>query len=201
MFYRGQKIQVTAVNLLIGLNVLGFVFSLIFGQWLGDAILGLSSRGMAQGMLWQLITYQFVHGGLMHLIVNMAGLWFTGPVLENIFGPWRFVRLYLAAGVLGGLMQLILSPGPTLVGASGSVCGLVAAYSALFPEMEITALLFFVIPVRMKAKWLGIGVVATSLFFLITGIMGNIGNAAHIGGALVGYAYVRYFNSRFRVVR
>lgn len=201
MFYRGQKIQVTAVNLLIGLNVLGFVFSLIFGQWLGDAILGLSSRGMAQGMVWQLVTYQFVHGGLMHLIVNMAGLWFTGPVLENIFGPWRFVRLYLAAGVLGGLMQLILSPGPTLVGASGSVCGLVAAYSALFPEMEITALLFFVIPVRMKAKWLGIGVVATSLFFLITGIMGNIGNAAHIGGALVGYAYVRYLNSRFRVVR
>jgi membrane associated rhomboid family serine protease len=201
VFYRGQKIQVTAVNLLIGLNVLGFVFSLIFGQWLGDAILGLSSRGMAQGMVWQLITYQFVHGGLMHLIVNMAGLWFTGPVLENIFGPWRFVRLYFAAGVLGGLMQLILSPGPTLVGASGSVCGLVAAYSALFPEMEITALLFFVIPVRMKAKWLGIGVVATSLFFLITGIMGNIGNAAHIGGALVGYAYVRYLKSRFRVVR
>ena len=201
MFYRGQKIQITAVKIFIGLNVLGFVFSLIIGQRLGDAILGLSSKGMAQGMIWQLISYQFVHAGLMHLIVNMAGLWFTGPVLENMLGPWRFVRLYLAAGVLGGVLQLILSPGSMLIGASGSVCGLVAAYSALFPEMEITALLFFVIPVRMKAKWLGIGVVGISLVFLITGIMGNIGNAAHIGGALGGYAYVRYLKSRFRVVR
>ena len=201
MFDRGQKNQITAVKILIGLNVLVFIFSVIVDRRFGDAILGLSGKGIAQGMVWQLVTYQFVHSGFVHLFANMAGIWFTGPVLENMLGPWKFIRLYLATGVLGGLLQLVINPGPMLVGASGSVCGLLAAYSALFPEMEITALLFFVLPVRMKAKWLGIAVVGLSGFFLITGIMGNIGNAAHIGGALGGYAYVRYLKSRFRVVR
>jgi membrane associated rhomboid family serine protease len=70
----------------------------------------------------------------------------------------------------------------------------------MFPRMEITALLFFVIPVRMRAMWLGIGVVALSLFFLATGILGNVGNGAHLGGALAGFVWVVY-NRRFGTLR
>ena len=162
--------------------------------------LGLSGRGLSKGMVWQLVTYQFVHAGILHLLVNMAGLWFTGPVLERLMGVRRFVTFYLLAGVAGGLMQMLFSPAPNLVGASGSVCGLVAAFSALFPRMPITALLFFVIPVRMEARWLGVSIVILSLFLLVTGLFGNIGNAAHLGGALAGYAWVRFCTPRFRVV-
>jgi membrane associated rhomboid family serine protease len=115
-------------------------------------------------------------------------------------GVRRFVTFYLIAGAVGGLLHMFISPGSILVGASGSICGLVAAFSALFPRMPITALLFFVIPVRMEARWLGFSIVIVSLVLLVTGLFGNIGNAAHLGGALAGYAWVRFFTPRFRVL-
>jgi membrane associated rhomboid family serine protease len=201
VFYRGQKIQLTAVKVLIGLNILSFVFCSMLGRRWSDALFGLSGSGLSHGMVWQLISYQFVHGGFLHLALNMAGLWFSGRVLEDLMGAKRFVALYLTCGVAGGLLQMLFSPGPTLVGASGAVCGLVAAFSALFPYMPINVLLFFVIPVRMKAMWLGILIVGVSLFLLVTGIFGNIGNAAHIGGAVAGYLWVRFRTPRFRVLR
>ena len=95
----------------------------------------------------------------------------------------------------------MINPGPTLIGASGAVSGLVAAFSTLYPRMPITALLFFVIPVRMQAMWLGIMVVGLSLFFLLTGLFNDIGNGAHIGGALAGFCWVKYRQRHFRVVR
>jgi membrane associated rhomboid family serine protease len=120
----------------------------------------------------------------------MVGLWFAGRILENLLGGWRFLLFYLACGISGGVFQLVLDPGPVLIGASGAVCGIVAAFSALYPEMPITALLFFVLPIRMRAKWLGIILVVASIFLLITGFAGNIGNAAHLGGAVAGYVIV-----------
>ncbi len=165
-----------------------------------DGVFGLSGRGVAAGMMWQFVTYQFVHGGLLHLVVNMVGLWFAGRVLENLLGPARFVLFYLLCGVVGGILQLVLSPGPVLIGASGAVCGVIAAFSALFPEMPITALLFFVLPVRMRAKWLGRAVVIVSVVLLVTGLGGQIGNGAHLGGALAGYAIVWMGGRRVRRV-
>lgn len=203
MFLRNQRFQMTAVKALIGLNLLSFVFLSMLGPRQGAAaneLLGLSGAGLAQGMVWQFLTYQFVHAGFLHLAVNMLGLWFSGNVLERIMGARKFVLLYLACGVAGGLVQVFLDPGPSVVGASGAVCGLIAAFSTMFPRMEITALLFFVIPVRMRAMWLGIGVAALSLFFLATGILGNVGNGAHLGGALAGFVWVVY-NRRFGTLR
>jgi membrane associated rhomboid family serine protease len=203
MFPRNQRFQMTAVKALIGLNLLSFVFLSMLGPRQGAAaneLLGLSGAGLAQGMVWQFLTYQFVHAGFLHLAVNMLGLWFAGNVLERIMGVRKFVLLYLTCGVAGGLVQVFLDPGPSVVGASGAVCGLIAAFSTMFPRMEITALLFFVIPVRMRAMWLGIGVVALSLFFLATGILGNVGNGAHLGGALAGFVWVVY-NRRFGTLR
>jgi len=204
VFNRNRNLNVTPVKALIGLNILAFVFieTLPPGQKaLVDGVLGLSGAGLAQGMVWQFITYQFLHAGILHLAVNMLGLWFAGNILERIAGARNFVFLYLLCGVAGGVLQLIISPGPTLIGASGSVSGLVAAFSTLYPRMPVTALLFFVIPVRMQAMWLGILVVGLSLFFLLTGLFGNIGNGAHIGGALAGFCWVKYRQRHFRVVR
>ncbi|MFA7233126.1 MAG: rhomboid family intramembrane serine protease [Terrimicrobiaceae bacterium] len=155
-----------------------------------DALFGLSLRGISGGMLWQFVTHQFLHGSFFHLAVNMLGLWFAGRILENLLGGWRFLLFYLGCGICGGIFQLVLAPGPILIGASGAVCGVVAAFSALYPEMPITALLFFVLPVRMRAKWLGRMIVIISVILLVTRLGGNIGNAAHLGGALAGYAIV-----------
>lgn len=199
-----RNISLTPVKVLIGLNILAFVFINILPAPQHAAVehvLGLSGSGLAQGMLWQFVTYQFLHAGILHLAVNMLGLWFTGNIIERVVDAKSFVFLYLLCGVAGGALQMMVNPFPTLVGASGAVSGLVATFSTLYPRMPITALVFFVIPVRMQAMWLGIIVVGLSLFFMVTGLFGNIGNAAHIGGALAGFCWVRYRQRRFRVVR
>ncbi len=204
MFNRYRSIRLTTVKALIGLNILTFVFIEILPprqQAVADHLLGLSGAGLWQGMLWQFVTYQFLHAGILHLAVNMMGLWFTGNILERVLGARNFVFLYLLCGVAGGVLQLMINPGPTLIGASGAVSGLVAAFSTLYPRMPITALLFFVIPVRMQAMWLGIIVVGLSLFFLLTGLFNDIGNGAHIGGALAGFFWVKFRQRHFRVVR
>ena len=185
--------RLSVLKLLVGANVVVFLLESLLtpmGHIRLDAVLGLSLRGISSGMIWQFITHQFLHGSLLHLLVNMLGLWFAGRILENLLGGWRFLLFYLACGISGGIFQLLLDPGPILIGASGAVCGVVAAFSALFPEMPITVLLFFVLPIQMRAKWLGRAIVIISLFFILTRTGGNIGNAAHLGGALAGYALV-----------
>ena len=202
MLNRLNSIQFTATKALIGINVLVFVFKEMLdrrGRIIVDDLFGLSGEGLMSGMVWQPVTYQFVHAGLFHLVVNMIGLWFAGNILERILGVRRFVQLFLVAGIAGGLLQMIYDSNTVLVGASGSVCGLIAAFSTLYPRMPITVLLFFVIPVRMQAMWLGISVVILSALLLISGLFGNIGNLAHIGGAVSGFAWVRFSRHTGRI--
>jgi len=176
----------SAVYLLVAANVAVFLLqTLLFSVGI-EEVFGLSREGLMRGMVWQPVTYQFLHANLFHLLANMLGLWFAGKILEGILGKVRFVAFYLVCGIVGGLLQIALSPGPMLVGASGAVCGVVAAFSAMYPEMPITAVLFFVIPVHLRAKWLGIGILVVSVVLIVTGLGGNIGNAAHLGGALTG---------------
>jgi len=193
MFSPQRNDGLTVVKILVGANTL--LFFLVSMQAAGlqrwiRATFGLSWPGLQDGMLWQLLSYQFLHDSLLHLIVNMLGLWFAGKILEGLMGRWLFLIFYLTCGAVGGILQLLLSGGTLLIGASGSVFGVVCAFAALFPEMPIRALIFFVIPVNLKAKWLGRSLVAISLFFAVTGLGGNVGHAAHLGGALTGYAWV-----------
>ena len=202
MLNRLKSIQFTATKALIGINVLVFVFKEMLdrrGRIIVDDLFGLSGEGLVSGMVWQPVTYQFVHAGLFHLVVNMIGLWFAGNILERILGVRRFVQLFIVAGIAGGFLQMIYDSNTVLVGASGSVCGLIAAFSTLYPRMPITVLLFFVIPVRMQAMWLGISVVILSALLLISGLFGNIGNLAHIGGAVAGFAWVRFSRHTGRI--
>ena len=188
-----QDGRLSVLRILVAANVVIFLLESLLtpmGHIRLDAIFGLSARGISSGMLWQFVTHQFLHGSFFHLLVNMLGLWFAGRILENLLGGWRFLLFYLTCGIVGGIFQLAISPGPILIGASGAVCGVIAAFSALYPEMPITALLFFVVPVRMRAKWLGRIIVILSVVLILTRLMGNVGNAAHLGGALAGYAIV-----------
>ncbi len=194
--------SLSVVKILIGWNVAVFIISAVPPYALLAKPLALSWVGLQQGMVWQLVTHQFLHANLIHLLFNMLGLWFAGRTLESLMGSRRFLILYLTCGVVGGLVQVLLVPESFLIGASGAVFGVVCAYSALFPEAPIRALVFFVIPVNMKAKWLGRALVGISLFFVVTGWGGDIGHAAHLGGALTGYLFVWFQRrNRFHVVR
>ena len=185
---------------LIGVNLTFFlseeIFRLFFDSSLFPA-LALSRNGLVEGDWWQLISHAFLHGNLLHLLVNMVALWFTGPALEEVLGSGRYLVLYFGGVVGGGLLQTLSSPSSTdLVGASGAVCALLVGFATLFPRLEITALIFFVIPVRMKATTLGWLVILGSVIFWLLGIEKEIGHLAHLGGGIAGFLICTYYKKR-----
>ncbi len=142
---------------------------------------------------WQLISYQFMHGGLWHLFFNMLALWMFGSELESIWGSRRFLTFYLLAGIGAGLAQIAVTSffpsygGPT-VGASGAIQGVMIAFGFMFPDRPILMFpIFFPIPAKIFVLlWIGIDIVS--------GLMGSDGVAhfAHLGGALTGYLLLRF---------
>ena len=189
-----KRRRVSAVGVLIAFNVGVFLYQLLRPD-LDERLLdfyALSSAGIEQGRWWQLVTHAFLHGNIWHLLFNMAGLWFAGRVVERLLGTGRFVALYFACAVAGGLAQVLLEGGKSLLlGASGAVCGVILAFATIFPEAQIVMLLFFVIPLRFRAKYLGWGLTGSSLLFLLVGFEPWIGHAAHLGGCVTGYLLAR----------
>lgn len=138
---------------------------------------------------WQLITYMFLHGDFMHLLLNMLILWMFGLELENIWGSKKFLLYYLMCGFAAAVANEIIAPlvtstGPTL-GASGAIYGILAAFAFLFPNRPVY--LYFFIP--LKAKYL----IILYMFFDLIGILSKgdgIAHVAHIGGAVAGLIYL-----------
>lgn len=178
---------------LVVINIVLFVLQKFADMWAPGVIeqwFGLSGGAVASGQLWQFFTYMFLHGSLLHLLVNMLTLMFAGREIEALLGPRHLLGLYLGGGLLGGILQLAFTGGSAvLVGASAAVFALLIAFTTIMPETEIMLLLFFILPVRLKAKFLALGLVVLSLFFILTGTGGNIGHFAHLGGALFGWLY------------
>jgi membrane associated rhomboid family serine protease len=155
----------------------------------------LSVEGLERGFVWQLLTYQFMHAGLLHILLNSWVIYVFGRVIEETLGWKKLLTLFLMGGVIGGIFQALaalLWPayfGGPVVGASAGAFGLVAAFAMLFPERELT---LFIMPVRLSAKALLI----FSAVLALAGIVfpaDNIANAAHLGGMLTGVVYVRQF--------
>jgi membrane associated rhomboid family serine protease len=181
---------VTKALLIINAGI--FVLSAILGPKFETGLLmifGLSEPGLRQGFLWQPLTHMFLHGNLFHLLVNMIALWFAGRAVEMWLGPWRYLGVFFVGGIVGGFLQIYSFPGGFLIGASGGVCAVLLTFTALEPEMPITALLFFVLPLRVRAKFLGYGIILVSLILPLVGLDPHVGHFAHLGGALIGLIY------------
>jgi len=162
--------------------------------------LALSRAGLEHGYVWQLVTYQFMHAGWLHLLLNCWAIYTFGRELEIELGSKRFLALMFSSGIVGGVFQMvtaILWPGMfggAVVGASACAFGLVAVFALVYPERELTLLIFFVIPVQMRAKTLLIfsAVLAVAGIIFSESIFGgNIANAAHLGGMAMGWFFVR----------
>jgi membrane associated rhomboid family serine protease len=142
--------------------------------------------------IWQLITYQFMHGGFSHILFNMFALWMFGMEIENMWGSKKFLYYYLLCGVAAGLLQLFIPPllgtaSAVTIGASGAVYGVLIAFGLLFPNRHIY--LYFLVPVR--AKYL-IGFLIILEFLLIDSAGSNVAHLAHLGGALCGFLYIMF---------
>jgi membrane associated rhomboid family serine protease len=171
------------------------------------ALLGDSGSGPGFPEIWRFVGFQFLHANLAHLIFNMMGLWFFGPVVERYLGGKRYGAFYLLCGICGAAMYLLLNflgtqvvpPGrsvpfllpndPTtpLVGASAGVFGVIMAAAFLAPRAEV--LVFMIIP--MPLRNLAYTLVAVALLTIFFGGDNAGGEAAHLGGALAGFWLIR----------
>jgi len=185
--------------------VVCYVLQLILDSQLGldplgrsrvDELFGLSIAGLKEHRYYQLITFQFMHVGLLHIAGNMFGLYFFGRAMEEALGRKGMLCLYLLSGTLGGLVQVALGlkfaifANATVLGASAGVFGLIAAFATREPNYPITLLVFFVLPVTLLAKWLLLfeAIVAVGGLF----IPGGTAHGAHLGGMLTGIAFVKW---------
>lgn len=183
-----------AVRRLLEVTVAAFLFQIVadwFTQGWFTALFALSVNGMVAGHIWQLATYLFLHGGLWHILLNMLALVFMGPAVERAVGTRHFLILYFVSGILGGLGWLLITPIRWIpcVGASGAIFGVMAAYGALFPQRIITLLLFYVVPISMKAWQMVLLLGAVELISLMTSTRGGVAYAAHLAGGVSGYVY------------
>jgi membrane associated rhomboid family serine protease len=140
--------------------------------------------------IWQLITYQFMHGGFGHIFWNMFGLWMFGMEIENTWGSKKFLYYYLLSGVGAGIAHLFISPlfgggYAYTIGASGAVYGVLIAFALMFPNRYI--FLWFFIPI--KAKYL-ITFLIVLEFLLIDSANTGVAHLAHLGGALTGFIFI-----------
>ncbi|MCS6554542.1 rhomboid family intramembrane serine protease [Curtobacterium flaccumfaciens] len=137
---------------------------------------------------WRVVTSLFVHSGIFHILFNMWALWIFGRMLENMLGTWRFVALYFITGIFGSMLVTFLAPGTTVLGASGAIFGLFAAFFVLQRSLGNNAVQLLVL--------MGLNLVIGFL----PGV--NISWQAHVGGIiggfLMGFVFAQTRNIRKR---
>jgi len=166
---------------------------------------------------YQVVTYMFMHGGIIHILFNMFALWMFGSMVERAWGPKRFLIFYFICGIGSAFFQLgsyahdfwqidhsMITPDmfeqfqyeqkTSTVGASGAIVGVLAAFGYLFPNTE---LIIIPIPVPIKAKWAILGMIAIDVFGGVVKVENdNVAHFAHIGGAVIGFLLVLYWNKK-----
>jgi|SRR5271156_2713350 membrane associated rhomboid family serine protease len=152
------------------------------------------------GMVWQLVTYAFLHASVGHVLINMLILWMFGAQQEQDWGSRKFLEFYLFC-VVGAALTTIavayspipgVSPGTSTIGASGGVYGVLAAFGLLYGDREI---FMFPLPFMMKAKYMVL--IMVLLVVIATFQPGQgVANFAHLGGLLFGFLYVKFVPRR-----
>jgi membrane associated rhomboid family serine protease len=185
----------TALKALIAANVAMFLVTTLAQSVV--PYLGLvPTLVLHQFWAWQLVTYMFLHGGIFHILFNMLALWMFGAELERIWGTRYFLKFYFVTGIGAGALTVLFSLLPfdfaqqiqrsIIIGASGSIYGLLLAYALYFPDRPIY--MYFVFPIPAKIFVAIMGAIA---FFSSLGETGGVANATHLGGLLVGYLMLK----------
>lgn len=147
--------------------------------------------GFLSGRVWEVVTYCFLHGGLWHLTVNMLTLFFFGPEVERELGTPQFFRFYIFCGIVSVLATIppyvIYGRDAHVLGASGAVMGVLAAFVYLDPQRQVY---LFPLPAPITALWMMIGIVAINIISSLQG--SSISVETHVGGMAAGYVYMKF---------
>jgi len=192
--------------MLVVANCAVYVFQKLLNLGLGDEAerkliewFGLMPYAVVHGLrIWQVVTYLFLHGGVLHLVFNMFALWMFGRDLESVWGLKRFLQFYFLTGIGAGLCVLLVNVAPELwghppgmgvtIGASGAIYGILMANALLFPERPVW---LFPLPIQISMRMFVLLFGAIEFFTSLEGASNGISHIAHLGGLLVGYLYIR----------
>ena len=219
-----RNIPTVTKNLLL-VNIIAFVATWLLqirGIDLND-VCGLHYFMAADFHPWQLVTYMFLHSGFMHILFNMFALWMFGVVIENVWGPRKFLFYYISCGIGAGLMQelaqfcsfylTISSQDPSVTFSELFVIGqqlsmqlngwtTIGASGAVYAILLAFGMIFpnerifiFPLPIPIKAKWFVMFYVAIELFSALGSSGDNVAHMAHLGGMLFGFLMIRYWNN------
>jgi membrane associated rhomboid family serine protease len=183
-----------AVKALLAANLAVFVLTGFLGMDLARrGFLGLTPALVVKGMIWQPVTYLFLHADLGHILFNMLSLWMFGTAIEGAWGRQRFLRFYFWCGIGSGLCVTVaglLSREiyTTTIGASGAIMGVLVAFAVLYPNVPVWFMLLFPIPAKYFVLLIG----AITFYSARSGSGGNVSHAAHLGGLLIGYLLLRW---------
>ena len=221
-----RKIPIVTKSLLI-INVVIFLLTVLYGGSNGEGytlnnIFGLHFFMAPDFQLYQLLTYMFMHGGWDHLFFNMFALWMFGCVVENVWGPKKFLFYYIICGIGAGLCQELAQYGHYLIEGIGNVQtvalnnGLrtvmlpveddlnmwttVGASGAIYAILLAFGLIFpeerifiFPLPIPIKAKWFVMIYAGVELFSAFSNQGDNVAHLAHLGGMLFGFILIKYW--------
>ncbi len=182
------------VRNLLYLNIGVFLIQYILPEFSGYGILFPPGSGLF--MPHQIITHMFMHAGFSHILFNMLGLIFMGPILEQTIGDKRFLILTVVSGLGAVFLQLasgyLLGNSAPMLGFSGVVIGIVVATAIYYPNIEV--MIYFLFPVKLK--YLAIFYVIYDLFNGLTNHSSNVAHFAHLGGALFAVLLLKYWRSK-----
>lgn len=191
---RGFMRMPIAIRTIIVINAVMFVFQLLFQGVTGISLtvyLGfIPELWTTITQPWRIVSYMFLHSlsNPFHFIFNMLWLWWMGRSVEEAIGPRSFLTVYFGAGLVGALVDVIVSlagsPVP-VIGASGAVYGIIVAFAMLFPRTPIQLIFLPAI----EARYFAGGLIALDVLFLSNG--DNVARFVHLGGALGGYLLMR----------
>ncbi len=154
-------------------------------------LLRLESGKFLQGEYWRLFSYQFLHAGPAHFLVNLLVLWFAGREIEPILGRVQFLWLCLIANVVGGSASLAAGGTVPVVGFSAAVAAVLSAYATIMPELSTGVSFFHLFPLRFRAKYLAFMMVVFAAACMATGTLSGIGPAGILFGSIFGWAWAR----------
>ncbi|MBI4624996.1 MAG: rhomboid family intramembrane serine protease [Verrucomicrobia bacterium] len=206
--------RTSVLTWLISALIASFVLQVVLGSpWFnGEQLiyrfLGLTIPGLQAGRVWTLFTHPILHDSrfIFHIIVNLFALYFLGRELLPMLGPRRFLGLFAAATVIGGLAWTAVhwrfGGGDMHIGATAPVLALLILFACFFPNQELNFLLFFLFPVTLKPKHLAYGLAGLDLFGLLfyeihgAALPFNMftASSAHVGGMVTGFLYYRFFH-------
>jgi len=185
------KIFTEAIKVLIWINIGLFILKALSASQVDLARLFGLSPSTIWPMIWQPVTYMFIHGDILHVLINMFVLWMFGSEMESVWGRTEFLRYYFLTGIGSGLIWIVFNltqPFSVLIGASGAIYGILLAYGMMFPNR--TVYLYFLVPIKVKWFVIFLGVIA---FISSFNNYSNISHVTHLSGMVIGFIYLRYY--------